>query len=199
MPALSSSLSSMSIVEGQAFSGSVATFTDANTSASAGDFTALITWGDGSTSAGTIAATGTAGVFSVGDANGGHTFAHAGQTTISVAISGAGGGSTNASGPVLVADALQGLSILTFRPVEGRIRSAAPFAGFSNPNTAVSASDFTASVTWDGRLTVVGTISGSSASGFVVSSPHVFYHAGTHTVSVTVTGAGRHRSSPPAT
>src|SRR5262249_55902327 len=41
--------------EGAAFSGTVATFTDTDSGA-AGDFTATINWGDGTTSARTIAA-----------------------------------------------------------------------------------------------------------------------------------------------
>jgi hypothetical protein len=43
-------------VSGQSFTGLVATFTDSNTSAAAGDFTVTIDWGDGTTSAGTVVA-----------------------------------------------------------------------------------------------------------------------------------------------
>ena len=42
--------------EGQAFSGQLATFTDADPNAAASDFTAMIDWGDGRTTAGTVAA-----------------------------------------------------------------------------------------------------------------------------------------------
>ena len=52
----------------------VATFTDANPNATVSDFTATITWGDGSTSAGTVVATGNG--FAV---NGAHTYADEGS------------------------------------------------------------------------------------------------------------------------
>src|SRR5439155_9899867 len=52
----------------------VATFTDQNTSSQASDFVALIDWGDGFTSAGTV--TGSGGSFSVA---GSHTYRNAGS------------------------------------------------------------------------------------------------------------------------
>jgi len=60
----------------------VATFTDTDTVTPASDFVATIDWGDGTTSAGTIA--GANGAFSV---NGSHTYAAAGQDTVTVTVS----------------------------------------------------------------------------------------------------------------
>src|SRR5205807_1408394 len=42
--------------EGSAFTGVVATFTDANPAGTAGEFTATINWGDGTSSAGAVSA-----------------------------------------------------------------------------------------------------------------------------------------------
>jgi hypothetical protein len=67
---------------GQAFSGTVATFTDSDTSNVASDFSATIDWGDGTTSAGVI--TDTAGAISV---SGTHTYATSGQDAVSVTLS----------------------------------------------------------------------------------------------------------------
>src|SRR5207249_2742910 len=53
--------SPVSSAEGGTFSGVVATFTDANANASASDFTAFISWGDGNTSPGVITSTGSGG------------------------------------------------------------------------------------------------------------------------------------------
>jgi len=39
--------SNLSVAKGATFSGTLATFTDANTQASVSDFTALVDWGDG--------------------------------------------------------------------------------------------------------------------------------------------------------
>ncbi len=73
-------------VRGSGFTATLAAFTDPNTLAAPGDFTASINWGDGSTSAGTI--TGSAGSFHV---QGTHTYATvspAGGFPISVSIEG---------------------------------------------------------------------------------------------------------------
>jgi len=67
---------------GQAFSGTVATFTDSDTSNVASDFSATIDWGDGTTTAGVI--TDTAGAISV---SGTHTYATSGQDAVSVILS----------------------------------------------------------------------------------------------------------------
>ena len=67
---------------GQAFTGTVATFVDTDTLNTAGDFTATISWGDGTTSAGVISDT--AGAISV---SGTHTYATPGQDSVTVTLS----------------------------------------------------------------------------------------------------------------
>jgi hypothetical protein len=66
---------------GQAFSGKVATFTDRDTGNVAGDFSATINWGDGTTTAGVI--TDTRGTISVSRT---HTYASSGQDAVTVAL-----------------------------------------------------------------------------------------------------------------
>ncbi len=63
------------------FSGTVATFTDADTANTAADFTATINWGDLTSSSGTVS--GGAGTFTV---SGTHTYAAAGSFTVTVAL-----------------------------------------------------------------------------------------------------------------
>src|SRR5581483_3814488 len=63
-PGLTASGKPISITEGKTFSGTVATFTDPGPAAAASSYTALITWGDGQTSPGTVTALG-GGQFSV--------------------------------------------------------------------------------------------------------------------------------------
>jgi hypothetical protein len=65
----------------QAFSGAVATFSDTDTANVAGDFAALIDWGDGQTTTGTVS--GGNGSFTVA---GSHTYAAAGQDTVKVTL-----------------------------------------------------------------------------------------------------------------
>jgi hypothetical protein len=70
------------------FTGVVATFTDSDPNGNAKDFTAVINWGDGHQTNGTITADGQGG-FNVSGTN---TFAHAGTFPISVDVADFGGG-----------------------------------------------------------------------------------------------------------
>ncbi len=68
-------------ISGVSFSGPVATFTDTYTGNAAGDFTATIDWGDGSTTAGTVSGGG--GTYGV---SGTHAYTPAGNFTVSVTL-----------------------------------------------------------------------------------------------------------------
>ncbi len=63
------------------FTGTITTFTDVNTQTAAGSFVAIVHWGDGSVSRGTV--TGSDGVFSV---IGRHTYSAAGHFVIRVTV-----------------------------------------------------------------------------------------------------------------
>jgi hypothetical protein len=81
-----------------AFSGVVATFTDANSGAPLGDFSATIDWGDSTpTSTGTIGSG--AGQFSV---SGAHTYASPGSRTVTVSIHDVGGATATATSALSV-------------------------------------------------------------------------------------------------
>jgi hypothetical protein len=73
--------SPVSAVTGVNFSGTVATFTDSDTSLTAGDYTASINWGDLSISAGTVS--GASGSFTV---TGSHTYVTGGSFIVMVTI-----------------------------------------------------------------------------------------------------------------
>ena len=80
--------------------GTVASFTDANPSATTADFTATIAWGDGTTSAGSISGP-TGGPFTV---SGSHTYTEDGSYSISVVITDDGGSTANATSRAVIAD-----------------------------------------------------------------------------------------------
>jgi hypothetical protein len=75
-PSLSVTAQKISATVGQQFSGVVATFTDADPKATAGNFTATIQWGDGTTSQGTVTADPKGGF----DVSGTHTYSNAGES-----------------------------------------------------------------------------------------------------------------------
>jgi hypothetical protein len=88
----------VSAVSPLAFSGTVANFTDANsTTSSTGDFTAEIEWGDGSSSAGTVSGSG--GSYSV---SGSHTYATTGEFEVTVKIVDDGGSTAEAKSKILI-------------------------------------------------------------------------------------------------
>jgi hypothetical protein len=89
--------SGTSIVTLNPFSGTVASFSDADPGGAASDYTATIDWGDGSTSAGSIGTNGSA--FTV---NGGHSYDVLGPYTIQVQIKDAGGSTASATTTIIL-------------------------------------------------------------------------------------------------
>jgi hypothetical protein len=83
------------------FTSTVLTFTDANVKPDGKDFTAVITWGDGSSSTETVANGGITGTttFSV---TGTHTYASAGNYNLSIQVTDVGGSTTSTSALVSV-------------------------------------------------------------------------------------------------
>jgi hypothetical protein len=186
-------------VVGVPFSGPVATFTDANPFATAGNFTATITWGDGTVSTVTSAGGGiteNGGTFTV---NGAHTYLHTGTTTqlFTVTITSAGGASASQSaGLVKVADAP--LTITALTPPTGVVE-ATPFNGtvatFTDGDPSATAADFTATVTWgDGAVDTITSAGGGiteSGGTFAVNGSHTYTQAGTYPFTVSISdGAG---------
>jgi len=97
--ALSATGVPVSATAGAQFSGTVATFSDADPAGTASDYTATISWGDGSASAGTVAPA-PGGGFAV---TGSHTYANGGTYPTSIAINDAGGASATATSSANVA------------------------------------------------------------------------------------------------
>src|SRR5260370_33467281 len=94
----------------------VATFSDANVAASAGDFSVTIDWGDGTTSNNpTIQSLG-GGAFNV---VAGHTYSHAGDHVVVVTINGNGGGSANDTLTSTIGNAAMSAHAVFVHAVEG--------------------------------------------------------------------------------
>jgi hypothetical protein len=86
---------------GQSVSGVVAHFSDANPAAGAGDFSAQITWGDGTSSSGSVSAAAGGGF----DVSGTHTYNPAGSYPISTSITDVGGSTATTSSTAQIAAA----------------------------------------------------------------------------------------------
>jgi hypothetical protein len=172
----------VSPLEAVSFSGTVANFTDNDTSQPASNFTATINWGDGSTTAGVIS--GSAGSFAV---SGTHTYADEGTFTVTVAVTdvaNAQNASSTGTATVGESDVLVGTG-LAITATQGVTFNGA-VATFSDTNTSNTASDFTATINWGDASTTAGVVSGGSGT-FTVSGSHTYTNTGTFPVTVTLT------------
>jgi hypothetical protein len=175
-------------IEAASFSGTVATFTDtALPAATAGDFTATINWGDGSTSTGTVVAD-AGGGFSV---NGQHTYAEEGNFTIGVAVTDSKNVTSQANSNATIADAaLAANGGLTLSGTEGAALTGT-VATFTDANPNATVSDFTATVDWgDGTAASTATVTANGAGGFSVSGAHTYAEEGAYTTTVTIADDG---------
>jgi PKD repeat protein len=169
----------------------VALFADRNPSALAADFTATVSWGDGSSSAASVVGTG-AGTFAVLAA---HTYAEEGNATLAVQISDDGGASLSVSRAIAVADAaLTGLGLQNPHAIEGLSTGTVTVATFTDTNAAALATDFTAAISWgDGSSSTVSGGGGVVALGggvFAVEAAHTYAQAGNYALSVQVLDTG---------
>jgi len=179
---------------GQSFTGTVATFTDTNTSATTANFTAIINWGDGTTTTGTVTVDPNGGF----DVTGTHTYSNASQQG-SPSSSGDPDAPFNFFGgkqvyliTVMISDnvsntAATALSLAKVAPVPPVIEAigqnvsavsgqsvTATVATFTDSNTSAVASDFTATIHWGDGSSSVGTVTADPNGGFDVTGTHTY-------------------------
>jgi PKD repeat protein len=166
--------------QGVAFTGLVANLHDASTTDTAAAFTATIAWGDGTTSAGTVAGGG--GTFTV---SGTHTYASAGTFTVTTSVVDTVDGATaTATSTALVGRELTATGV-TFNATAG-VAFSGTVANLTDANTSHPASSFTASIAWGDGSTSAGVVGGASGT-FTVSGTHTYAAGGTFTVTVSIT------------
>ena len=161
----------------------VATFTDTDTAAVAGDFQAIIDWGDATASAGTI--TGSNGAFVV---HGSHTYAFAGQDTVTVTVADTAPGSANTFAIGTATVGLAALESLTSATERVALAPDTVVASITDGNHADLASGFTATIDWGDGTTSTGTIVGSNGS-YSVEGAHSYAEEGNYTLTSTIVRA----------
>lgn len=170
-------------VEGTAFSGVVATFTDPDTTATASEYSATINWGDGSPPTTGAISGPTGGPFSV---TGSHTYIQVGTYTITVVITDVDNPLTTATATstAIVADAL--LTASCTNQVSDQTY-AGVVASFVDANPFSTAAEFTATIDW-GDLTppTPGVVTANATGGFDVNGTHIYTATGPFTVTTTV-------------
>ena len=166
------------------FTGTVATFIDANPLAVAGDFLATITWGDGQVSAGQVAA-GAAG-FQV---TGTHTYSEKGRFPVLVSILDFGGAVGHATTTATVAGSALVVTTagLAVNATEGQSFTAV-VANFTDANVQATSDAYTVMIDWGDGQTSPGSVQANplQAGQFAVAGSHVYAEEGTESVKVTV-------------
>jgi hypothetical protein len=171
----------------------VATFTDGNPNATAADFQAIITWGDGQTSPGTIVYNPAQGSFAV---LGSHTYTQAGTYGTSVSISGGAGRVTLTSGVAEVAIGsllAEGLTVTASRA--GLYRGAV--ATFTDPDRMAAPRDFVATIRWGDGHTSRGRVvqRGGPGARFLVKGRHLYSKKTRFIVEVSIVSRNRVQSA----
>ncbi|HJT36519.1 MAG TPA: hypothetical protein VJ783_31135, partial [Pirellulales bacterium] len=165
-------------VVGQAFTGMVATVTDADTNDTAANLTATIDWGDGSSSTGTVSSNGQGGF----DVSGSHTYTSvASGLPVNVTISDQGGSTVVAETTADVGQTLIAAG-RTFAATEG-LNFSGTVATAVDPTA--EAGGLTATIDWGDGTTDAGTVS-PSGNGFSITGSHTYAEEGTKSVTVVV-------------
>jgi hypothetical protein len=196
---LSSTSAAISPVAYSPFQGVVATFTEANPIATMGQFTAMIKWGDGTTTTGTITAGPQSSSGASFNVSGSHTYTVAGQYPVSVTIKDAHGGTTTTLRSTTVALGPMTAQGVGVNAIEGTPILFGNFGGFTAPGAGPS-THYSAVITWGDGQTATAT----TAAGIVLGSPgtattppsywimanKTYMAAGSYPVSIVVTGPG---------
>ncbi len=176
---------SVSATEGGAFSGAVATFSDSDSSAPASDFAAIIDWGDGTTTAGTVGGSGPNLTVS-----GSHAYIEDGSFTATVTLSDDNPGTATGTvtGTVTVTEAPIFASGTTISGVQGTRLAGKFVAGFTDANPLEPGGDETASIFWGDGTSSPGMVVPAGIRGsfeyFAVFGSHTYGSAGKFAVEV---------------
>ncbi len=178
--------------EGQAVSGTVATFSDGDAPAG-GDFTATINWGDGSApTAGIVTPVGgQPGTFAV---TGAHVYAEGGSFTGTVAITDSDSSGASAGFSAAIGDfALTASGGLTLNGTESTADTG-PVSGtvatFTDADPGEAAAHFAATIAWGDGTSSAGTVSGPAGGPFSVSGAHSYAEDRTYTITVSISDVG---------
>jgi hypothetical protein len=174
------------LAEGDPFNGVVGSFTDANPVATQDDFGATISWGDGSSSPGTINNLG-GSRFSISTPPS-HVYRTAGTYPVNTHVVDHG------STLDIPATAYINDLALTASGVNATMLAGSPTnaqtAQFTDPNPGALAGDFTANIDWGDNSTSAGTVTQTSSGHFSISGLHTYAYAGIYTATTSIADAG---------
>jgi hypothetical protein len=178
-------------------SAALGTFTSANPAAPTSNFSAVIDWGDGTTSTGSI--TQPAGLGTPFHVTGSHAYTGAGTYAPLITISAATGSTTTLNASATITDLPITAAMNAFSAVQGIDTGTVVLATFTSLNPLATASDFTATLPAGGwgdglpaapvTLTIVPTGSTATSTSFEVTASHTYAAPGALPLSLTLTTA----------
>ena len=176
-----------SAVEGQIFNGQVASFSDPQTTGQVGQYSAMIAWGDSTTSSGVVSYSGGT-AFTV---TGSHTYTEESVYPVTVTVTGPSSRTFLAFGQATVADAPLS-AVATTNVATTNVPFTGVVATFSDENPNGTASDFHATIVWGDGHTSAGMIAPLTApsSDFSVTGTNTYMTSGSFPVQVTITDVG---------
>jgi hypothetical protein len=185
-PALTASPGAVRATEGVLFTGTVATFVNANVGSDEDgtDYTATIDWGDG-TSLDTGTVSGSQGSYTV---QGSHQYPDTLTTyTVTVTISDEGVASKKVSTTAMVVNGSVSATGIPVNVLGGYLesRGMVPVATFTDLDSNEPSNAYSAAVAWGNQGAIVASISGFGGK-YVVSSTPPNFAAGNYPVTVTI-------------
>ena len=175
----------ISSTEGQSFSGVVGTFTDTTPNTTPANYSALLSWGDGQQSTGTVQFNGSGGFVILGS----HTYAEEGSYPLQVFVQSTSGATATANSTAQVADAPLSATGTTINLSQGTTFTGV-VATFTDANPNAPLSDFTATITWGNGNISTGTVTALGGGNFSVSGTNTYAQSGTFGVNVAIADVG---------
>src|SRR5438876_586987 len=185
IPGVTLTGTSISVAEGSAFSGTVATFTDSNGGDTAASFSVAVDWGDGFNTIATV--TGGSGSFTVSCTPCPHTYAEDGSYSVLVTLTRTSDSTTaSVTSTATVSESLLSMST---NPFPGIASEGSPLTGptgtLSDPGSADPASSYTVTVQWGDGTTSTGGLAGAPANFAWSTGSHTYLDEGFFTITIT--------------
>jgi hypothetical protein len=186
-PLVSARGKDVSATEGQSVTATVATFTDPDPSATPGEYTATIDWGDGSPVDSTATIAESEGTFFV---SGTHTYTEEGKYPIKVVITDSDNpdNTVTTSSSAIVGDASL-TAVCAASPFSPQSFSGATATFTDTASPSGTLSDFSATINW-GDGSSAGTVSGPDGGPYTVKGSHTYSSTGTFTITTKITDVG---------
>ncbi len=182
------------------FNGVVATFSTPNDLSHPADYSALITWGDGSTSTGQIVSSGTYSYLLNGATQTGQTFAiespgklftSVATLPVTVVLTSPGGSQQQVVGSINVVGAPLTVTPLPITGTSKVLLANVIVGGFSSQDSLAVATDFSATINWGDGTSTAAAIVAQPSGIFLIEGTHTYTEGGSYALGIALTGGNQ--------